>query len=65
MSMQPGVPGKLTCRACQYEGFMQKKWEGWVVPVAIITAVLTGGLGLLFLLTPKKFQCPQCGTFLG
>jgi hypothetical protein len=44
---------------------MQKKWPGWVVPVAIITALFTGGLGLLFLLVPKKFKCPQCGTFIG
>ena len=65
MQTQVGLPGKLMCRACQDQGFMQKKWPGWVVPVAIITAIFTCGLGLLFLLVPKKFQCPQCGTFLG
>ena len=64
MQSQVGVPGNLICRACQYQGFMQKKWAGWVVPVAIITAIFTGGLGLLFLLVPKQFQCLQCGTFL-
>jgi hypothetical protein len=44
---------------------MGKKWPGWVVPVAIITAFFTVGLGLLLLFVPKKLQCPQCGTFFG
>ena len=53
------------CLACGYQGYMQKKWAGWVVPVAIITAFFTVGLGLLLLFVPKKSQCPQCGTFFG
>ena len=57
----PGAPGQLTCPACHYTGYMAKEWEQWVLPVAIVVAVFTMGLGLLFLLTPKKAHCPQCG----
>jgi len=41
---------------------MAKKWDSWVVPVAIILAFFTAGLGLLLLLVPKKCTCPQCGA---
>ena len=41
---------------------MPKRWDSWVVPVAIVVAVFTAGLGLLILLVPKKHQCPQCGA---
>ena len=41
---------------------MQKKWDSWVVPVAIVVAIFTMGLGLLILLVPKKHRCPQCNT---
>jgi predicted Zn finger-like uncharacterized protein len=68
----PGGPSRPTrvglsrlCLACGYQGYMGKKWPGWVVPVAIITAFFTVGLGLLLLFVPKKLQCPQCGTFFG
>ena len=48
--------------ACGYQGAMSKKWDSWVVPVAIVVAIFTMGLGLLFLLVPKKHRCPQCGS---
>ncbi len=41
---------------------MTKKWDSWVVPVAIVVAIFTMGLGLLILLVPKKHHCPQCGS---
>ena len=56
-----GTMGKLTCRACQYQGFMPKKYPVWV----IVCAIILFPIGLLFLAVGKKFKCPQCGTFLG
>lgn len=50
------------CAQCGFQGYMPKKWDSWVVPVAIIVAIFTCGLGLLILLIPKKHQCPQCGA---
>ncbi len=50
------------CVQCGFQGYMAKKWESWVVPVAIVVAIFTAGLGLLFLLTPKKHCCPQCSA---
>jgi len=65
MQNQVGVPEKLMCRVCQYQGFMQKKRPGWVTPVALIGILFTAGFSLLLFLIPKKFACPQCGAFLG
>ena len=53
---------KRKCIRCGYAGHMGKKWDSWVVPVAIITAIFTMGLGLLFLLVPKHYNCPKCGA---
>ncbi len=50
------------CVRCGFQGYMPKKWESWVIPVAIIVALLTCGLGLLILFVPKKYKCPQCGA---
>ena len=48
--------------ACGYQGPVAKKWDSWVVPVAIVAAFFTCGLGLLILLVPKKSKCPQCDS---
>ena len=50
------------CARCGYQGYMVKRWDSWVVPVAIVVAVFTAGLGLLILLVPKKHCCPQCSA---
>ncbi len=53
------------CARCGFQGYMPRKWASWVVPTAIITALFTAGLGLLFLLVPKQHSCPQCGATFG
>lgn len=50
------------CFQCGFQGHMPKKWDSWVVPVAIVAGISTCGLGLLILLVPKKHRCPQCGA---
>ena len=61
---QPQPPvitmAKRQCINCGYVGYMPKKWDSWVLPVAIAAAVFTFGLGLLILFVPKKHRCPQC-----
>lgn len=53
---------KRQCIRCGYQGYMPKKWDSWVLPVAIIVGIFTCGLGLLILFVPKKYRCPQCDT---
>lgn len=50
------------CIRCDFQGYMPKKWDSWVVPVAVLVALFTFGLGLLILLVPKQHRCPQCGA---
>lgn len=57
-----GSYAQMTCPQCRFTGHIPKQWDSWVVPVAVIVALFTGGLGLLILLTPKKARCPQCGV---
>jgi phage FluMu protein Com len=49
----------LVCLSCGYQGRMPKKFPTWI----IVCAILLFPFGLVLLCMPKKFKCPQCGTF--
>ena len=56
------ITPRRQCIRCGHQGHMLKQWDSWVLPVAIVVAFFTMGLGLLLLLVPKKYQCPHCGA---